>query len=48
MDLDQTILHASWEQNISDYYNIKENDIREFKLPASDLTYYIKLRQVVS
>lgn len=48
LDLDQTIVHASWNQKVSDY--IKENDsssdIRQFTLPSSPLVYYIKLRLV--
>ncbi|KAI8098007.1 uncharacterized protein B0P05DRAFT_522944 [Gilbertella persicaria] len=41
LDLDQTILHASWDQNLTKY---KDADIRQFVLPKSDIVYYIKLR----
>lgn len=43
--MDQTIVHASWDQRVGEF--IKDDnhgDIRQFKLPESDTTYYIKLR----
>ncbi|KAI8090786.1 HAD-like domain-containing protein [Thamnidium elegans] len=43
LDLDQTIVHASWDQRVGDF--IKEDtDIRQFNLPGSSVVYYIKLR----
>ncbi|KAI9357156.1 HAD-like domain-containing protein [Pilaira anomala] len=45
LDLDQTIVHASWDQRVSDYLDeTNTEDIRQFKLPGSSETYYIKLR----
>lgn len=41
LDLDQTIVHASCDQRISQWQN---SDIRQFNLPRSPLVYYIKLR----
>ncbi|GAA5795708.1 hypothetical protein HPULCUR_001070 [Helicostylum pulchrum] len=43
LDLDQTIVHASWDQRVGDY--IKEDtDIRQFNLSGSSVVCYIKLR----
>lgn len=43
LDLDQTIVHASWDQRVGEYMQ-SDSDIRQFSLPGSDLLYYIKLR----
>ncbi|KAI8976449.1 hypothetical protein BDB01DRAFT_853091 [Pilobolus umbonatus] len=45
LDLDQTLLHASWNQHLGDW--VKENkrdDIKQLNMPGSSLVYYIKLR----
>ncbi|KAF7720872.1 Carboxy-terminal domain (CTD) phosphatase [Apophysomyces ossiformis] len=51
LDLDQTIVHATWDPTVGEWMNDKNNanhaateDIRKFTLPGSVLVYYIKLR----
>ncbi|KAG2196900.1 hypothetical protein INT47_005124 [Mucor saturninus] len=44
LDLDQTIVHASWDQRVGELVKGENtDDIREFQLP-DNTTYYIKLR----
>ncbi|KAI9472463.1 MAG: hypothetical protein EXX96DRAFT_357301 [Benjaminiella poitrasii] len=46
IDLDQTIVHATTSQQYvpSSLEELEKNDIRQFKLPGSEITYYVKLR----
>ncbi|KAG0166824.1 Carboxy-terminal domain (CTD) phosphatase [Apophysomyces sp. BC1034] len=51
LDLDQTLVHATWDPTVGEWMNDKNNanhaatkDIRKFTLPGSLLVYYIKLR----
>lgn len=53
LDLDQTVVHATWDPTVGEWMNDENNanhpatkDIRKFTLPGSSLVYYIKLRQV--
>lgn len=53
MDLDQTILHATWEPYIANWVKERKaennpvvKDIRQFTLDGSPLIYSIKLRCV--
>ncbi|KAI8645739.1 hypothetical protein BD408DRAFT_411448 [Parasitella parasitica] len=45
LDLDQTIVHATWDKRLKDaQFKKDDKDIRQFTLPGSDVVYYIKLR----
>lgn len=45
LDLDQTIVHATWDKQVKESrYKNENKDIRQFTLPGSDVVYYIKLR----
>lgn len=45
LDLDQTIVHATWDKQVKEsQYKNENKDIRQFTLPGSDVVYYIKLR----
>ena len=53
LDLDQTVVHATWDPTVGEWMKDENNanhpatkDIRKFTLPGSNLMYYIKLRQV--
>ncbi|KAI9321216.1 hypothetical protein BX666DRAFT_1899793 [Dichotomocladium elegans] len=55
LDLDQTVVHATWDPTVGDWMNDENNanhpatkDIRKFTLPGSSLVYYIKLRPGLS
>ncbi|KAI8137845.1 hypothetical protein BJV82DRAFT_633442 [Fennellomyces sp. T-0311] len=55
LDLDQTVVHATWDPTVGDWMNDENNtnhpatkDIRRFTLPGSSLMYYIKLRPGLS
>lgn len=51
LDLDQTVVHATWDPTVGEWMKDENNanhpatkDIRKFTLPGSSLMYYIKLR----
>ncbi|CEP19902.1 hypothetical protein [Parasitella parasitica] len=45
LDLDQTIVHATWDKRVKDtQFRKDDKDIRQFTLPGSDVVYYVKLR----
>lgn len=51
LDLDQTVVHATWDPTVGEWMKDENNanhpatkDIRKFTLPGSNLMYYIKLR----
>ncbi|KAI8092729.1 uncharacterized protein BX664DRAFT_327984 [Halteromyces radiatus] len=51
VDLDQTIVHATWDPTVREWMDDETNanheatkDIRQFELPESPLVYYLKLR----
>ncbi|KAI8328501.1 hypothetical protein BC941DRAFT_385470 [Chlamydoabsidia padenii] len=51
VDLDQTIVHATWDPTVGEWMADENNanheatkDIRQFKLPESTMVYYLKLR----
>ncbi|KAI7853872.1 hypothetical protein BDC45DRAFT_510322 [Circinella umbellata] len=55
LDLDQTVVHATWDPTVGDWMRDENNtnhpatrDIRKFTLPGSSLMYYIKLRPGLS
>ncbi|KAI9495880.1 HAD-like domain-containing protein, partial [Zychaea mexicana] len=55
LDLDQTVVHATWDPTVGDWMKDENNtnhpatkDIRKFTLPGSSLMYYIKLRPGLS
>ncbi|CDS11612.1 hypothetical protein LRAMOSA03875 [Lichtheimia ramosa] len=55
LDLDQTVVHATWDPTVGEWMKDENNanhpatkDIRKFTLPGSSLMYYIKLRPGLS
>ncbi|KAI8882516.1 hypothetical protein K501DRAFT_333962 [Backusella circina FSU 941] len=44
VDLDQTVLHATWEPTMNEWVKDSRKDIRHFTLPGSSHVYHIKLR----
>ncbi|ORY93174.1 HAD-like domain-containing protein [Syncephalastrum racemosum] len=55
LDLDQTVVHATWDPTVGEWMNDENNanhpatkDIRKFTLPGSHFVYYIKLRPGLS